>query len=183
MNGIQYQVMSINVPFTFGSFLPFSSILETKLVKYGQLRHYSWLFYIYSSFSDRKIYNFTYFLPNRIYYQWDFYLDEKKKWFNVFFDMKSMFNQLFYGEDFEFFNNKKNEKWDIQWKLSKLESCINQTTNKVLMQEIFVNLRGYHTLQGYNSLKSVERFDHMMFVCRFQASRWSKPQREKLLCG
>jgi hypothetical protein len=22
-----------------------------------------------------------------------------------------------------------------------------------------------------------------MFVCRFQASRWSKPQREKLLCG
>jgi hypothetical protein len=22
----------------------------------------------------------------------------------------------------------------------------------------------------------------MMFVCRFQASRWSKPQREKLLC-
>ena len=32
-------------------------------------------------------------------------------------------------------------------------------------------LRGYHTLQGYNSLKSVERFDHMMFVCRFQASR------------
>jgi hypothetical protein len=23
----------------------------------------------------------------------------------------------------------------------------------------------------------------MMFVCRFQASRWSKPQREKLLCG
>jgi hypothetical protein len=32
-------------------------------------------------------------------------------------------------------------------------------------------LRGYHTLQGDNSLKSVERFDHMMFVCRFQASR------------
>ena len=30
---------------------------------------------------------------------------------------------------------------------------------------------GYHTLQGDNSLKSVERFDHMMFVCRFQASR------------
>ena len=44
-------------------------------------------------------------------------------------------------------------------------------------------LRWYHTLQGDNSLKSVERFDHMMFVCRFQASRWSKPQREKLLCG
>ena len=32
-------------------------------------------------------------------------------------------------------------------------------------------LRGYHTLQGDNSLKSVKRFDHMMFVCRFQASR------------
>jgi hypothetical protein len=33
------------------------------------------------------------------------------------------------------------------------------------------SLRWYHTLQGDNSLKSVERFDHMMFVCRFQASR------------
>jgi hypothetical protein len=32
-------------------------------------------------------------------------------------------------------------------------------------------LRWYHTLQRDNSLKSVERFDHMMFVCRFQASR------------
>ena len=32
-------------------------------------------------------------------------------------------------------------------------------------------LRWYLTLQGDNSLKSVERFDHMMFVCRFQASR------------
>ena len=32
-------------------------------------------------------------------------------------------------------------------------------------------LRGYHTLQGDNSLQSVERFDHMMFVCRFQASQ------------
>jgi hypothetical protein len=30
------------------------------------------------------------------------------------------------------------------------------------------DLRGYHTLQGDNSLKSVERFDNMMFVCRFQ---------------
>ena len=44
-------------------------------------------------------------------------------------------------------------------------------------------LREYHTLQGDNSLKSVERFGHMMSVCRFQASRLSKPQREKLLCG
>ena len=26
-----------------------------------------------------------------------------------------------------------------------------------------VRLRGYHTLQGDNSLKSVERFDHMMY--------------------
>jgi hypothetical protein len=25
-------------------------------------------------------------------------------------------------------------------------------------------IKGYHTLQGDNSLKSVERFDHMMFV-------------------
>ena len=33
------------------------------------------------------------------------------------------------------------------------------------------SLSGYHTLQGDNSLKSVERFDHMMFVCRFYASR------------
>ena len=32
-------------------------------------------------------------------------------------------------------------------------------------------LRWYHTLQGDDSLKSVERFDHMIFVCRFQASR------------
>ena len=32
-------------------------------------------------------------------------------------------------------------------------------------------LRWYLTLQGDNSLKSVVRFDHMMFVCRFQASR------------
>jgi hypothetical protein len=32
-------------------------------------------------------------------------------------------------------------------------------------------LKGYRTLQGDNSLKSVERFDHMMFVCRLQASR------------
>jgi hypothetical protein len=44
-------------------------------------------------------------------------------------------------------------------------------------------LMWYLTLQGDNSLKSVERFDYMMSVCRFQASRWSKPQREKLLCG
>ena len=36
---------------------------------------------------------------------------------------------------------------------------------------LFCLLRGYHTLQGDNSLISVERFDHMMFVCRFQASR------------
>jgi hypothetical protein len=34
-----------------------------------------------------------------------------------------------------------------------------------------IQLRWYHTLQGDNSLNSVERFDHMMSVCRFQASR------------
>ena len=33
------------------------------------------------------------------------------------------------------------------------------------------DFKGYHTLQGDNSLKSVERFDYMMFVCIFQASR------------
>jgi hypothetical protein len=32
-------------------------------------------------------------------------------------------------------------------------------------------------------LKWTRIFDHMMFVCRYQASRWSKPLREKLLCG
>jgi hypothetical protein len=37
--------------------------------------------------------------------------------------------------------------------------------------QILYELRGYHTLQGDNSLKSVERFDHMIFVCRFQASQ------------
>ena len=31
--------------------------------------------------------------------------------------------------------------------------------------------RGTIHLQGDNSLKSVERFDHMIFVCRFQAFR------------
>jgi hypothetical protein len=52
----------------------------------------------------------------------------------------------------------------------------------ILSSQVF-HLRWYLTLQGGNSLKSVERFDHMMFVCRFQTSRWSKPQREKLICG
>ena len=33
------------------------------------------------------------------------------------------------------------------------------------------NRNQYLTLQGDNSLKSVECFDHMMFVCRFQASQ------------
>jgi hypothetical protein len=36
---------------------------------------------------------------------------------------------------------------------------------------VYGSLRWYHTLQGDNSLKSVECFDHMMFVCRFQTSR------------
>jgi len=48
---------------------------------------------------------------------------------------------------------------------------------KILNAYMYI-LRGYHTLQGDNSLKSVESFDHMMFVCRFQASRWSN-HREK----
>jgi hypothetical protein len=39
-------------------------------------------------------------------------------------------------------------------------------------QEEKYNLRWYLTLQGDNSLTSVESFDHMMFVCRFQASRY-----------
>ena len=41
----------------------------------------------------------------------------------------------------------------------------------LIFADFVVRLRWYHTLQGDNSLKSVERFDHMMFVCRFQASR------------
>ena len=40
-----------------------------------------------------------------------------------------------------------------------------------VFQQYDWGLRWYLTLQGDNSLKSVERFDHMMFVCRFQASR------------
>ena len=36
-------------------------------------------------------------------------------------------------------------------------------------------LKGVPYNAGDISLKSVERFDHMMFVCRFQASRSSKP--------
>ena len=62
-----------------------------------------------------------------------------------------------------------------------LEVGLNTITQTLLIFKVL--LRWYHTLQGDNSLKSVERFDHMMFVCRFQASRWSKPQREKLLFG
>ena len=53
--------------------------------------------------------------------------------------------------------------------------------NKICKKKCY--LRWSYTLQGDNSLKSVERFDHMIFVCRFQASRWSKPRKEKLLCG
>jgi hypothetical protein len=41
----------------------------------------------------------------------------------------------------------------------------------IIFADFVVCLRCYHTLQGDNSLKSVERFEHMMFVCRFQASR------------
>ena len=35
----------------------------------------------------------------------------------------------------------------------------------------YLGIQSKHTLQGDDSLKSVERFDHMMFVCRFQASQ------------
>ena len=53
-------------------------------------------------------------------------------------------------------------------------------TNTISIKPV---LRWYLTRQGDNSLKSVERFDNMMFACRLQASRWSKSKREKLLCG
>ena len=54
---------------------------------------------------------------------------------------------------------------------------------KHIVEIKYIDLRGYHTLQVDNSFKSVERFDHVMFACKFQASRLSKPQREKLICG
>jgi hypothetical protein len=44
-------------------------------------------------------------------------------------------------------------------------TCITvslEETMTVHNNEATVRLRGYHTLQGDNSLKSVERFDHMM---------------------
>jgi hypothetical protein len=65
----------------------------------------------------------------------------------------------------------------LSWTLLTMDKCLIWSIQWNNLSE----LRGYHTLQGDNSLKSVECFDHMMFVCRFQASRWSKPQREKLL--
>jgi hypothetical protein len=59
--------------------------------------------------------------------------------------------------------------------------CVLWTHSSILLYDLLYryvandllkrNLRQYHTLQGVNSLKSVECFDHMMFVCRFQASR------------
>jgi len=59
------------------------------------------------------------------------------------------------------------------WKAKWFE-ILGRKKTKGPKQDSQSNLRGYHTLQGDNSLKSVERFDHMMFVCRCQASRWSK---------
>ena len=56
-----------------------------------------------------------------------------------------------------------NRKEQIQHKKQKDEQHGHPSKDRVL--------RGYHTLQGDNSLKSVERFDHMMCVCRIQASR------------
>ena len=49
-----------------------------------------------------------------------------------------------------------------------LRACVyclqKPNSNKVFLSYLIL-------LQGDNSLKSVERFDHLMFVCRFQASR------------
>ena len=82
-----------------------------------------------------------------------------------------------------------NEKQNITHSRSSCKNIIDKcgnwgkiNTHKNEKHKI-PHFKGYHTLQGDNSLKSVERFDHMMFVCRFQAYQWSKPQREKLLCG
>ena len=65
----------------------------------------------------------------------------------------------------------------------KLFLCFEVTIRVCYCTTNILKLRGYYTLQVDNSLKSVERFGHMMFVCIFQASRLSKPQREKLLCA
>jgi hypothetical protein len=71
------------------------------------------------------------------------------------------------------FNNRFYEHTMLAFEDHRTCQIVNAST---FIRYIYVwNLqffRGYHTLQGDNSLKSVERFDHMMFVCRFQASRW-----------
>jgi hypothetical protein len=59
-----------------------------------------------------------------------------------------------------------NKKYIIKKNKSKI-CVINSTTTLAFWKS---KLRWYLTLQGDNSLKSVERFDHMMFVCRFRAS-------------
>ena len=59
-------------------------------------------------------------------------------------------------------------KWEILIEKSFLP---NRQSAKTSSKPLLLIKGGYHTLQGDNSLKSVERFDHMMFVCRFQASR------------
>jgi hypothetical protein len=48
------------------------------------------------------------------------------------------------------------------WQCFQIFQYISQSSR--LLPPSKWNLRGYHTLQGDNSLKSVERFDHMMFV-------------------
>ena len=53
----------------------------------------------------------------------------------------------------------------------KIKLLLIVNLGKRTLKTILSTLRGYHTLQGDNSLKSVERFVDMMFVCRFQASR------------
>jgi hypothetical protein len=60
--------------------------------------------------------------------------------------------------------------------------CLSVINLRLLITTLVSSISSF-SLKGDNSLKSVERFDHMMFVCKCQASRWSKPQREKLLCG
>jgi hypothetical protein len=54
--------------------------------------------------------------------------------------------------------------------INQIDAIIKPKIIQLVFAASLLRLRGYHTLQGDNSLKSFERFDHMMFVCRFQAS-------------
>ena len=58
-----------------------------------------------------------------------------------------------------------------QKRLSYIHRLQMETKSNIMMSfPCTPMLRWYLTLQGDNYLKSVERFDHMMLVCRFQAS-------------